>query len=176
MEPSAAKLVERMKPDLRFSPHSEDADLAVKYRNEIEVVGAESLLVEMFKQLGDATLTRWLVRLAFVWKDFPFPVWQRILRRLSNDPPAVYQFVSFANEFLGLDTIRMINEDPEVDDRGRRFANARFTDGPRPDPAWAAAVLDEIGIDQHHLWIRLAAEGALMNPYLNRVKEPTSET
>jgi hypothetical protein len=98
-----------------------------------------------------------------MWTNLPFQAWQEVLRRISGHSPAIYQFVPFASRFLGLDMVRMIQDDPQVEEVGRAFAAYNFPNGgPPPGSEWVRERLAELGVDQAQLLRRLAAEGAPM--------------
>jgi hypothetical protein len=162
LESETAQLIARMTEDLE-NWSAEPVDLQAKYGESIAAVGAVPLLAELFRRFGDSRLLRWLIRLAFVWRDFPYPAWQEILHRLSADEPALYQLVSFASEFLAIDMVRAVREDPALPQTARDWVSAQFPrGGPLPGSDWATEVLADNGIEASQLWSRLADEGAPM--------------
>jgi hypothetical protein len=163
MESAASRLVYELKDDVNACTLGEEIDVQAKYGTAIDAVGAVPFLTEVFLRFADATLTGWLLCLTFVWKDLPFQAWKEILYRISGDAPAVYQFVSFASEYLAVNIVQIIHEDPAVNEPARILTSNQFPKGgPRPGSEWVREVLEDHGVNQHQLWRRLAAEGAPM--------------
>jgi hypothetical protein len=160
---SASKLVDELKDDVNACTLGKEIDVQAKYGTAIAGVGAVPFLTEVFLGFADTTLTGWLLCLTFVWKDLPFQAWKEILYRISADAPAVYQFVWFASEYLAINIVQIIHEDPAVNQPARILARNQFSKGgPRPGSEWVREVLEEHGVNQHQLWRRLATEGAPM--------------
>jgi hypothetical protein len=163
MAESASKLVDELKDDVNAWMRGKDVDVRGKYGEAIDTVGTVPLLTEVFRRFADTTLTGWLLCLAFVWKDLPFRAWKEILYRISDDDPAVYQFVWFASEYLAVNVVKIIHEDPAVSETARILARKQFAGGgPPPGSEWVREVLEEQGVNQSQLWRRLADEGAPM--------------
>lgn len=159
----AEQLIGEMKNDVEVWVSGNEIDLESRYRTAIDAVGAVPFLAELFRRFGDATLTHWLIRLTFVWKDLPFVAWKQILSHIWDDTSAIYHFVTFVTEFLAIDIVRMIHEDLAVPETARDFAAARFPRGGLdPGSAWVQEMLADQGVDRRLLWRRLAAEGAPM--------------
>ena len=165
----AHALLERMKPDVRSWLRDDDVDLSAKYREAILELGAVPFLTELFVRPGNASLSDWIAALAFLWKDLSFQEWKEILYGVSRDAPATYHFVGFAPEYLAIDVLRIMEEDPKVDEVGRAFAKQHFTGGgPTPGAEWVRNQMEVLGVDQLGMWRRLASEGAPMKIDLPR--------
>jgi hypothetical protein len=163
MPKTADELISEMKEDVEVWLSGKEVDLDAKYRAAIDATGPILFMAEIFRRFGDTTLSGWLIRLIFVWRDLPFAAWKQVLYRVSNDTSAVYQFIPFVTEYLAIDIVRIIHEDPSVDGTARTFADARFPrGGPAPGSEWVRDILADHGVDQHLLWRRFAAEGAPM--------------
>ena len=163
MTESAARLIGEMTGDVEVWRTGLEVPLEPKYRGALESVGAVPFMAELFRRRGDATLSHWLIQLAFFWKDLSFADWKQVLYRISDDATVVYRLVPFFTEFLAIDVVRMIREDPGVHETARIFAAAGFPDGgPKPGSAWVSEICEEQGIDIRRLWRRLADEGAPM--------------
>lgn len=163
MPKSAGELISEMKYDVEVWLSGTEVDLEATYRAAIEAVGAVPFVAEVFRRFGNSTLIRWMIRLIFVWSDLPFAAWKEVLYRISDDTSALYQFIPFVTEYLAVDIVRIIREDPALDEAIRIFADARFPrGGPAPGSEWVFDVLADHGVDQRQLWRRLAAEGAPM--------------
>lgn len=163
MQGSAVRLLDEMKRDVDAWLHGEEIDIAAKYRAAIESVGMVPLFAAVFLRFGDATLSGWLMCLIPIWKSLSFGEWKGVLYEISADAPAIYQFVPFATEYLGINIVRIIAEDPAVDNVAREFVARQFPEGgPTPGSEWVRERLEENGVDQSQLWSRLAAEGAPM--------------
>lgn len=165
MTSAASTLVESMKDDVDAWLRGKDLDLETKYATAIASVGAVPLMVEVFGRFGDATLSGWLTCLIFVWKDLPYQAWKKILYKISAQSPAVYQFIWFACEYLGIDVVRVIQEDSNIDPIARALVKVEFAQGgPPAGSVWVREQLEDRGVAQDLLWRRLAAEGAPMKP------------
>jgi hypothetical protein len=156
-------LIDELNEDLRAILYGAELDLHAKYGDAIRDVGAVPFFAEVFRRLGDATLSRLMTHLTHVWKDLPYESWKEILYRISGDTGAVYQFIWFACEYLALDAVRLIREDPAVDQTARGVADFDFPRGcPQSGSEWIREVLEDHGVDPQQLWRRLADEGAPM--------------
>src|SRR5215472_10307520 len=160
MQEPALRLVEEMKLDVDRWLNVGDVDIKAKYEDAIDRVGTASFIAAVFGRFADATLSGWMICLIPVWKDLSFACWKEVLHRISNNAPAVYQFVPFATQYLGIDAVRIILEDPAVNTDARKFAEEHFPDGgPAPGSEWVRDRLEENGVDQGELWARLALQG-----------------
>jgi hypothetical protein len=159
----AFKLVDEMKQDVAAWLRGDEIDVAAKYRLAIESIGMPVFFAAIFLRFADATLSGWLLCLIPLWKDLNFAGWKEVLYRISSSAPAIYQFVPFAVEYLGIDMVRVIAEDPAVDNVAREFAAREFTEGGPPAGSdWVRERLEENGVDQKQLWSRFAEQGAPM--------------
>lgn len=163
MEQTARDLLDRMRPDMEaatWSMEDVDIDLRARYEGAIQQVGEVPFLAELFLNLGDATLSRWLDALDFVWKDLPFSAWKEVLHLVGWKEPAVYQLVWSAADLLGVDMVRVILDDPEADPVARDCAVRVF---PRGAPrSYSALTGEPITPPIKSLWRRMAAQGAPM--------------
>jgi len=108
--------------------------------------------------------------LPFAWKDLPFSSWKEILYRISSNDQAAYQLVWFIPEFLGIDVVSLIRNDPRVNETAREVVRVHFPGGgPGAGTAWTKDLLHDNGVDQPALWRRLAAEGAPMKVDLSKL-------
>src|SRR5262245_5675449 len=129
MEQLARDLLRHMKSEVDLWAPEEELTLEPRYGAAIAAVGVVPFMAELFQGMGDTKLLSWLIVLTFFWKDLPFTAWKHILYQLSDNAPAVYQFVTFVTEFLAIDIVRVIHEDPAVHETARNFAAARFPGG-----------------------------------------------
>jgi len=160
---SAANLLMDMKPDLdSWIASGDEIDFQGKYEAAIRSAGLIPFFSELFRRLEDSRLSAYLSAFTFLWKDLPFSAWQQILYRISDSTQAVYQFVWFASQFLGVDILAMIRTDPKVDDNAREFIRAEFSKGAPRSGSWERESLEERGVNPEAMWRRLASEGAPM--------------
>lgn len=164
MNETARELFERMRPDLEARAWAMDGpniDLRAKYQDAIREVGPAAFLAQLFLQFGDSTLTRVLNCMRFAWRDLPFSAWKEVLHLVAWSEPAVYQLVWSAADLLGVDMVRVILDEPNVDPVARHAAQTTFPNGPPRARAWSTGepITPEV---IPPLWRRLAAEGAPM--------------
>lgn len=163
MGATAIEIFERMRSDVEavaWSAEDVDIDLEARYQAAILELGAVPFLAELFLNLGDSTLTRWLTCLDFVWEALPFSAWKEVLHLVAWNAPAVYQLVWSAAGFLGVDMVRVILDDREVDPVARDCALRVFPRG--PPRSYSSLTGKPIIPPIRSLWRRMAAEGAPM--------------
>ncbi len=162
MKETARELFERMRPDLEHCawPGDEEPDaFQARYRDAILEVGAVPILAELFLHFEDSMLTRCLNCLNFVWNPLPFSSWKEVLHLVAWSAPAVYQLVWSASDLLGVDMVRVILDDPEVDEVARECATTTFGGAP---PRLYSVTGVPLTPYIKPLWRRLATEGAPM--------------
>ncbi len=163
MTETARELLDRMLPDMKafiWGAEDADIDLKAKYQPAILAVGAVRFVAELYRNLGDATLDRWLNALNFVWEPFPFSAWRQVLHLVANDPLVVYRLVWSAANLLGVDMVRTILDDPEVDPRARDYVASEFPRG--PPRRYDSRTGEQVRRPYNSLWRRMATEGAPM--------------
>jgi hypothetical protein len=169
MEESVDLLITTMHTDVDSCALGGDLDLEGKYGATIQNLGAADFFAGVFHRFEDSTLTNWLLCLTFAWKELSFDQWKQVLYSFSDHIDALYGFIPFASQFLGIDIVRVIAEDPSVNQRVRRYAAHRFPKGgPAPGSVWVREMLHARGIDVHQIWHRLEAEGAPMKVELSK--------
>jgi hypothetical protein len=97
--------------------------------------------------------------LSFVWREFSYDAWLRILGRLAGDRRAVYSFLRFASGSLAMD-VRRLNV-PYANVQAELRSDAFRTSIPRPMPREVRRRLDD-DFDYESVWRRLQEEGAPM--------------
>src|SRR5258708_33475295 len=95
-----AQLLSNLDADLEKWKTEEDIDFRSRYESAIQAIGEAEFLTELFRRFEGTTLMGALNALPFAWKDLPFSSWQQVLRHISEDTDATYQFVWFASPFL----------------------------------------------------------------------------
>ena len=161
MTDTPERLVAEMSEYEEHPPTNADADpdLERQFGERVRALDQEALFAYLFHTQADSSLSGWLRALGFAWKDVPFATWLAILRDVADDRPAVYQFLWFASESLGLDVHRLGVAHPNVslELQGETFGDG----GPHPlSPVLRARLGDRL--DYESVWRRLAAEGAPM--------------
>jgi hypothetical protein len=163
MTESVQTLLQDMKKYVAELPLDDERILAPVFGERIERVGEVALLVEVFREFADSTLTSWTLWLAFSWKDLSFQGWKQVLREISSELTAVYQFIWFATWFLAIDVAAMSRSDPEISKDTIAFIVENTpSGGPRTRAPWLVEMMEERGIDPEQMIRRLAQEGAPM--------------
>jgi len=136
-----------------------DVEFASKFDDRVKALGEQVFLVYLFRTFADARLLNWLSMLTFVWKDFSFAMWLRILEDLSDDRRFIYQFLWFANESLAMDVNRLdlSHQNVRAELRSETFRNG----GPKPMSRELRAWMEDL-FDYESVWRCLAREGAPM--------------
>ena len=159
----ASQLFSPLLADLARRRAGEDIDFQSRYDAPLRALGPAGAMVEILRRLEGSVLSDCLHAMGFVWQDLEFTTWRDVLREISDSRQAVYQFVWFAAQFLGLDVLTMIADDPAVDDAAKDFVRHEFPSGaPRAGGHWERDAMEAAGIDAVAMWRRLAAEGAPM--------------
>lgn len=159
----AARLFPPLLSDLAHWRAGQDIDFKARHAASVQALGQARTMVELFRRLEDSVLSDALYATGFVWQDLAFATWRDVLREISDSRQAVYQFVWFAAQFLGLDVLAMIADDPAVHDTAKDFVRHEFPSGaPRAGGHWERDAMEAVGIDAVTMWRRLAAEGAPM--------------
>ena len=168
---SAGQLLTDIESDIDKWKAGEEVDFQGKYEAAIQAISPIPFLTELFRRFEGSALSGYLLALPFLWKELPFSAWQEILRRISDNTQATYQFVWFASPFLGLDILSMIQSDPKVNDTAREFVCGEFPSGaPKAGGSWEMEVLENSGVDARALWKRLGDEGAPMKVVVSELE------
>lgn len=159
----AASFFPSLLEDLARWRAGEDIDFQARHAAAVRDIGPARLMIELFRRLEDSVLSDALYATGFAWQGLAFATWREVLRAISDNRQAVYQFVWFAAQFLGVDVLAMIAGDPAVDAVARDFVGREFPGGaPRAAGSWERDAMDAVDIDAMAMWRRLAAEGAPM--------------
>lgn len=156
------RLLSEIASDLDEHASGGEIDLESRYEGAIRGVGEIAFMEELFRHFQDSKLNRFLFALGFVWQGLSFDAWRKILRDISNDEHAIYQFVWFASPYLALDVLGMIDTDTAVDDTAREFVKRHFRTGAPRGGSHERELMQEIGVDALAMWRRLESEGAPM--------------
>ena len=149
----------------------EDIAFEARHAAAVRTIGPARLMVELFRRLEDSVLSDALYATGFAWQGLAFATWREVLREISDSRQAVYQFVWFAAQLLGLDVLAMVADDPTVDDTAKDFVRYEFPSGaPRAGCPWERNAMEAVGIDAVAMWRRLAAEGAPMKVDFSRLE------
>jgi len=160
---NASELVGAMNSDVEAWLDGAEVDVPTKYSRAIQETGIVPFLIEVFTVKEDATLSQWTSCFAPAWKNVAFGDWREILYALSPSRTAMYQFIPFATEYLGIDIVSVIQSDPRVDEAARHVARIDYPrGGPSPGSPWVREQMADRGVDLAEMWKRLAAEGAPM--------------
>ncbi len=134
-----------------------DGALGATFGADIGAIGPEHLICTLFQTNSGSLLGVRLTMLRFVWKDFDYDAWLRILNALEGNRGAVFEFLRFASESLSLDIAQLA---PVHETVREVLERVEFRDGgPPPYSAEVRKMLDD-DFDYEALWARLAADGA----------------
>jgi hypothetical protein len=158
-----SQLIVEMKHDAEDWESEEEVALEEKYGERVQEVGACRFLECLFRNYFDSTLLALMSHFFFVWKDLHYQDWASVLYRIAEDRSALYGFIIFCGQFLGVDIGRVIQEDEHVHEKARQFLAMYFAHGtPGPGSQWLVELFREHGMEPSTLWKRLKSEGAPM--------------
>ncbi len=130
-----------------------------EFEDRLRAMGACELLTYLFRNYSDSSLRVWLQSVSTVWEDVPYRTWLKILEDIAEDRSAVYQFLWFASESLGLDIHRLpvFHPNIEIELSGETYRDG----GPHPISRRLRERIDD-EFNYEAVWRRLAEEGAPM--------------
>ena len=140
----------------------EEIDLEEKYSQRVKEVGQFNLIVCLFQNYSDATLMSLMSHFFFVWKDFNYHDWKKILYVFANNSIILYQVIWVFGDVLAIDIGQVIQEDKQVSDQARNYLKMHFPKG-TPKAGYPLYSFEENNIEPATLWKRFKEQGAPMN-------------
>lgn len=140
----------------------EDVALEEKYRQRVQEVGQFNLIVCLFQNYSDSTLMSLMSHFFFVWKDFNYQEWKKILYIFASNNIILYQVIWVFGDILAIDIGQVIQEDKQIPDSARNYLKIHFPKG-TPKAGYPLYSFEENNIEPATLWKRFKEQGAPMN-------------
>lgn len=129
MDPVLKVLMEKISEELGKPRTMFTMTHVYKYVDKLQLVDAKEIVIYLYT-IGVGRAILWL---SFkFWKDLSYKDWHHILREICESRGDLYKFLPFVYNYLEIDMITVLLEDPEISEVSKEYVKKTLTFPDKP--------------------------------------------